>query len=61
MAFLIDEYDTPIVELLDDPKEAEAIGRKLARFYEILKSRYSQIGYIFMTGVSRFTETSIFF
>ncbi|MDR1873153.1 MAG: AAA family ATPase, partial [Deltaproteobacteria bacterium] len=60
VAILIDEYDAPIVERLVDPPLAEKIRVALRKFYGRLKTNSEMIGHIFITGVSRFTQTSIF-
>ncbi|MDR1871129.1 MAG: AAA family ATPase, partial [Deltaproteobacteria bacterium] len=60
VAILIDEYDAPIVEHLSDPPLAEKFRDALREFYGILKTNVKATGHIFVTGVSRFTQTSIF-
>jgi len=57
---LIDEYDKPILDHLDDLKMAEANGRVLRGFYGILKSMDPFLRFTFFTGVTKFTKTSIF-
>ncbi|MDR1872948.1 MAG: AAA family ATPase, partial [Deltaproteobacteria bacterium] len=62
VAVLIDEYDSPIVAHLNDPPLAEEIRVELKDFYETLKSNSDSniVGHIFITGVSRFAQLSIF-
>ncbi|MDR1872607.1 MAG: ATP-binding protein, partial [Deltaproteobacteria bacterium] len=60
VAILIDEYDAPIVEYLADPDKANEFRVALRRFYGILKTNVKAIGHIFVTGVSRFTQSYIF-
>ncbi|MDR1872831.1 MAG: ATP-binding protein, partial [Deltaproteobacteria bacterium] len=60
VAILIDEYDAPIVEYLADPEKAEQFCDALSEFYGILKTNVKAVGHIFVTGVSRFTQTYIF-
>ena len=60
VAVLIDEYDAPIVFFIDRPGEANKAREKLSIFYSMLKSNSKYVGHIFITGVSRFTKTSIF-
>jgi hypothetical protein len=60
VAILIDEYDTPIINKITEPSRANLIREKLKNFYGTLKAKIKMIGHIFITGVSRFTKTSIF-
>ena len=60
VAVLIDEYYAPIVQHIDVPANANQARLKLSSFYSSLKSRSRNIGHVFITGVSRFTKTSIF-
>ncbi|MCL1809035.1 MAG: ATP-binding protein [Clostridiales bacterium] len=57
---LIDEYDKPILDHLDDIKTAEANRKALRGFYGILKSMDPYLELTFITGVTKFTKTSIF-
>jgi hypothetical protein len=60
VAILIDEYDAPIVKHLKDSAKADKVREALKDFYGVLKTNDEMIGHIFVTGVSRFTKTSIF-
>ena len=57
---LIDEYDKPILDHLDNMEIAEANRAVLKGFYGILKSMDPFLRLTFITGVSKFTKTSIF-
>ena len=57
---LIDEYDKPILDLMNNVEMAEASREILRGFYGVLKSMDSFLRFTFFTGVSRFTKTSIF-
>jgi hypothetical protein len=57
---LIDEYDKPILDCLYNIEVAEANRQVLKRFYGILKSMDPYLKIAFITGVSKFTKTSIF-
>jgi len=57
---LIDEYDKPILDHIDDLDIAEANRRVVRGFYGILKSMDAYLRFTFITGVSKFTKTSIF-
>ncbi|MDR0489998.1 MAG: AAA family ATPase, partial [Oscillospiraceae bacterium] len=57
---LIDEYDKPILDHLGDQETAEANRAVVKGFYGILKSVDPYLRMTFITGVSKFTKTSIF-
>ena len=57
---LIDEYDKPILDHLVDLETAEANRQVIKGFYGILKSMDRFLRMTFITGVSKFTKTSIF-
>jgi hypothetical protein len=57
---LIDEYDKPIIDYLDDTPQAEANRDVLKNFYSVLKDADPYIEFLFMTGVSAFSKVSIF-
>ncbi|MCL2046048.1 MAG: ATP-binding protein [Oscillospiraceae bacterium] len=57
---LIDEYDKPILDNMNDVEVAEANREVLRRFYGVLKPMDPYLRFVFITGVSRFTKTSIF-
>jgi len=57
---LIDEYDKPILDHLTNTETAEANRQVLRGFYGVLKSLDPFLRLTFITGVSKFTKTSIF-
>ena len=57
---LIDEYDKPILDQLTKLETAEANREVLRGFYGILKSMDPFLRMTFITGVTKFTKTSIF-
>ena len=57
---LIDEYDKPILDHIDDIKTAGANRQVMKGFYGLLKSMDKYLRFSFITGVSKFTKTSIF-
>ncbi len=60
IAVLIDEYDKPIIDYLDDFEKADANREILKSFYSILKNAEKHIHLLFITGVSKFSKVSIF-
>ncbi len=57
---LIDEYDAPVSAALSDPAKATAIRATLSSFYGEIKNNASDIRFMMMTGVTRFTQLSVF-
>lgn len=57
---LIDEYDKPILDNIDDLEVGKGIRKILRQFYTILKSEDRNLRFIFLTGVTKFTQVSLF-
>jgi hypothetical protein len=59
---LIDEYDKPLIDYLDKENLHKAIGNRamLKSFYSILKDADPYLKLVFITGVSKFSQVSIF-
>jgi hypothetical protein len=62
VVILIDEYDKPIIDYLEDPSYAQAKANRasLRQFYACIKDNDENIELFFMTGVSKFSQTGIF-
>lgn len=60
VAILIDEYDKPIVDFLDDSEKAAHHRDLLKSFYGILKPNDQHIKFLIFTGVSKFAKVSVF-
>ena len=60
VVFLIDEYDKPILDHLHNPEKANAHREVLKSFYDGFKGLDEYLRCIFITGVSKFSKTSIF-
>lgn len=62
VVLLIDEYDKPIIDFLEDHtlELAKANRDTLRDFYGILKSADEQLELVFITGISKFSKVSIF-
>ena len=60
VALLIDEYDKPIIDYLDDLPRAEENQDILKRFYSVLKDSDPYLELVFITGVSAFSKVNIF-
>ena len=60
VVILIDEYDAPVGAALNDIAKATAIRAKLSAFYGEIKNNVGNIRFMMMTGVTRFTQLSVF-
>lgn len=57
---LIDEYDAPLSEHLDDPEVFRKIRRILSSFYATVKTTEGSLRFLFMTGITKYSQTGIF-
>ncbi|MGB0931182.1 MAG: AAA family ATPase [Chitinophagales bacterium] len=59
---LIDEYDKPIIDYIDDERQAGKNRDILKNMYGVLKDGIVEkhLHFLFVTGVSKFSKTSIF-
>ena len=55
---LIDEYDKPITDNLNNLEKAEEMREALSKFYIVLKG-CSQVKFLMVTGVSKFSKVGI--
>jgi hypothetical protein len=62
VAVLIDEYDKPINDFLDDFAQADANRDTLANFFGVLKANdvVDHLRFVFITGVSKFSKVTLF-
>ncbi len=57
---LVDEYDKPILDNIENKKTAKEIIDKLKGFYSVLKDTDEHLKMVFITGVSKFSKVSLF-
>ena len=57
---LVDEYDKPILDVLDEPEVARANRDFLRGLYSTIKSNDAHIKFTFLTGVSKFSKVNLF-
>ncbi|NJN77992.1 MAG: AAA family ATPase [Saprospiraceae bacterium] len=57
---LIDEYDKPIVDFINEPAKAEENRAFLREFYTTLKAEHAHLRLVFVTGVSKLAKVSVF-
>lgn len=60
VVFLVDEYDKPILDHIQDIKTADAVRDVLQAFYTAVKSADKYLHFMFVTGVSKFSQTALF-
>ena len=57
---LVDEYDKPLLNAMDDPELVDKFRKILKSFYGVIKGEDAHIRFAFITGVTRFDKVSIF-
>lgn len=57
---LVDEYDKPILDNVENRERAAKMRDYLRGFYEIFKSLDEHIKFLFITGVTKFSRVSLF-
>ncbi|MCL2284211.1 MAG: ATP-binding protein [Fibromonadales bacterium] len=57
---IVDEYDCPMLDTLHFPKNHELIRKELQGFYKVLKGCDKYLKFVFITGVTKFSQVSLF-
>ncbi len=57
---ILDEYDSPIMRLLGNPEQLDEMRSLLREFYQVLKDEGEYLRFVFITGVTKFSQLSIF-
>ena len=57
---LVDEYDKPILDRIEDRDKAIDIREVLKDFYSVIKDSDAHVRFAFLTGVSKFSKVSLF-
>ena len=60
VAVIIDEYDAPLLDVLHDDTRLEVRRETLQEFYQPLKANEQYIKFCFITGITKFSQLSIF-
>ena len=60
VVILVDEYDKPILDNIDDKEVAKLMREQLKNFYSVIKDSDEYIKLVFITGVSKFSKVSLF-
>jgi hypothetical protein len=57
---LVDEYDKPILDNINNTQVAREIRDALKTFYGVLKEQDANLQFVFMTGVTKFSKVNLF-
>lgn len=60
VAVIIDEYDAPLLDVLHDQATLDAMRKVMQEFYVPLKANEAYIKFCFITGITKFSQLSIF-
>ena len=60
VVILVDEYDKPILQTLQNEKLQEDHRNQLKAFYSVLKTQNRYIKFAFLTGATKFGKISVF-
>ena len=60
VAVLVDEYDKPILDALEEPETARANRDYLRGLYGVIKDCDAHVRFTFLTGVSKFSKVNLF-
>ena len=57
---LIDEYDAPLLDVVHKNEELESLRQVMRNFYSPLKDCDPHLEFVFITGITKFSQLSIF-
>ncbi|WP_129408844.1 ATP-binding protein [Marinitoga lauensis] len=60
VVILVDEYEKPILDNINNKEKAERYREILRDFYVTIKSNDEYIKFVFITGITKFTKTGVF-
>ncbi len=60
IVIIVDEYDTPIIHTYKNKDLADKIRDCLSSFYSVIKNTNEKIRFFFLTGITKFSNLSIF-
>jgi len=60
VVILIDEYDRPILDTIDNLEQSKLNREFIKGMYSVMKGADAYIKFVFLTGVSKFSKSSIF-
>jgi len=60
VVILVDEYDKPILDNIENTQTAKIMREELKNFYSVIKGADEYLKFVFITGVSKFSKVSLF-
>ena len=60
VVFLVDEYDAPLLDSVSNPELQNDLRNMLRSFYSVVKMSDAMLKFVFITGISKFSQMSIF-
>ena len=60
VAVLVDEYDKPILDVLEDRETARANRDYLRGLYGVIKDNDAHVRFTFLTGITKFSKVNLF-
>ncbi|MBQ1606375.1 MAG: AAA family ATPase, partial [Bacteroidales bacterium] len=57
---ILDEYDAPLLDVLDEPEKLAEVRKIMQEFYQPLKACEEYEHFVFITGITKFSQLSIF-
>ena len=60
VALIIDEYDAPLLDVVHEEQNLVALRRAMQNFYSPIKSLDPYLEFVFLTGITKFAQLSIF-
>ena len=57
---LVDEYDAPLLDTMDDPEMQKRLKLEMRKFFSPLKDLGGILRFVFLTGITKFSQLSIF-
>ena len=60
VVILVDEYDVPLLDVIDDEVLLDRFRQVMREFYAPLKACDEHLRFVFLTGITKFSQLSIF-
>ena len=60
VVILIDEYDAPMLDVVHEAEQLDALRNTMRNFFSPLKYSEAKLRFVFLTGITKFSQLSIF-
>ncbi len=60
VVIIIDEYDAPLLDVVHEEKNLDSLRQVMRNFYSPLKACDEYLHFVFLTGITKFSQLSIF-